>query len=237
MKAAALADIRADLRSHADDQRARVSRSFFKTGRGQYGEGDVFIGATVPQVRRVARAHRGTPLNTILELLRSKVHEERLLALLMLVETFQRGDTRTRREVHEAYLAHTAFVNNWDLVDTSAATIVGEYLDGRGMRMLTRLAKSSLLWERRIAIIATFHDIRQGRLEPTFRIADLLLDDPHDLSHKAAGWMLREAGKVDRAALRAFLDERHHRMPRTTLRYAIERFPETERKSTCVGRG
>ncbi|HEX6976352.1 MAG TPA: DNA alkylation repair protein [Vicinamibacterales bacterium] len=227
---AQLAEIRGNLHSLADERRAHVSRLFFKTGPGQYGEGDVFIGATVPQVRSVARAHRGTPLATVLHLLESRIHEDRLLALLMLVDTFQRGDTRTRREVHEAYLARTACINNWDLVDTSAAAIVGGYLDGRGMRLLTRLAKSSSLWERRIAIIATFHDIRQGRPEPTFRIADILMDDGHDLIHKAVGWMLREAGKRDVAALRAFLSTRHNRMPRAMLRYAIERFPEHERK-------
>ena len=205
-------------------------QGFFRTGPGQYGEGDVFIGVRVPEVRAVCRECRDAPLAAVLALLESRIHEERLLALLLLVHAFERGDDTTRRRIFDAYLAHTAFINNWDLVDLSAYAIVGGYLASRSRAPLARLARSHSLWERRIAIVSTFHFIRRGDLAETLRIADLLLNDPHDLIHKAVGWMLREAGKRDGAALRTFLDARHQRMPRTMLRYAIERFDEPERQ-------
>ena len=228
--ATTVAQIRRRLKACADPGHVPLLQSFFKTGKGEYGEGDVFIGVRTPEMRAICRESRGTPLASVLALLKSRVHEERALALMLLVDAFQRGDGHTRRAVYEAYLSHTAFINNWDLVDLSASAIVGGSLTGRSRSPLTRLARSSSVWERRIAIIATFHFIRLGELDDTFHIADLLLDDPHDLIHKAVGWMLREAGKRDGAALRAFLASRHHHMPRTMLRYAIERFPEAERK-------
>jgi 3-methyladenine DNA glycosylase AlkD len=157
------------------------------------------------------------------------VHEERLLALLLLVDAFQRADEADQKRLYTVYLDHTAFINNWDLVDSSAPQIVGGFLQDRSRAPLRRLARSRSLWERRIAIVATHHFIRRGDLDDTFGIAELLLDDEHDLIHKAVGWMLREAGKRDGAALRRFLNGRSSRMPRTMLRYAIERFPAAER--------
>ena len=224
------AGIRKRLKACADPGHVPILQSFFKTGEGEYGEGDVFIGVRTPEMRAICRESRGAPLSSVLALLKSRVHEERALALMLLVDAFRRGDERARRAIYEAYLSHTAFINNWDLVDLSASAIVGGHLAGRSRSPLTRLARSSSVWERRMAIIATFHFIRLGDLDDTFRIADLLLDDPHDLIHKAVGWMLREAGKSDGAALRAFLASRHQRMPRTMVRYAIERFPEAQRK-------
>jgi 3-methyladenine DNA glycosylase AlkD len=218
------------LRRHATPANAAILQRFFKTGPGEYGEGDVFVGVKVPATRRVCRECRGMAMPEIERLLTSKVHEERLLALLLLVDAFKAAADAGRRRIYDFYLDHTAYINNWDLVDASAPQIVGAYLRDRGKAPLTRLARSRSLWERRIAMIATFDFIRRGDLAETFRIADLLLDDEHDLIHKAVGWMLREAGKRDGAALRQFLASRCRRMPRTALRYAIERLPEAERR-------
>jgi 3-methyladenine DNA glycosylase AlkD len=217
------------LRRTADPSRVEVLQRFFRTGPGEYAEGDVFIGATVPAVRRLVRQFRNAPLGEVDRLLRSPVHEARLLALLLMVQAFRRGDDRLRLQVYRLYLSRTHFVNNWDLVDSSAPHIVGAWLADRSRKPLFALARSRSVWKRRIAILSTQHFIRQGDLGTTFAIADILLDDRHDLIHKAVGWMLREAGKRDGAAERRFLASRHRRMPRTMLRYAIERFPERER--------
>jgi len=225
------ASIRRRLAEHANAADAAILQRFFKTAPGEYGEGDRFIGVRIPAQRTVCRDCRDAPLPAVQALLRSRIHEERSLALLILVDVFARAAAVDRKAIYEQYLANTAFINNWDLVDASAAAIVGGYLADRSRAPLTRLAKSRALWERRIAMVATHYFIRRGDLEDTFRIADILLDDDHDLIHKAVGWMLREAGKRDGAALRHFLDERAARMPRTMLRYAIERFPEAERQS------
>ena len=212
-----------------------ILQSFFKTGPGQYGEGDRFIGVKLPVIRAVCRECRGTSLDEIQKLLRSPVHEERALALLMLVDAFKAGD-EPRAAPHLRPLSRQhRFINNWDLVDCSAAQIVGGWLRGRSTAPLTSLAKSKSLWERRIAMIATFDGIRRGDFDDTFRIADLLLHDDHDLIHKAVGWLLREVGKRDGAAERAFLADRYKTMPRTMLRYAIERFPEAERRRYLRG--
>jgi 3-methyladenine DNA glycosylase AlkD len=229
------ADLAARLRQRADRSRVPALQRFFKTGPGEYAEGDVFIGVTVPDLRRVCRECRGAAIPDLLALLGSAVHEERLLALLLLVEAFRRGTDETKREIYRLYLANTKFVNNWDLVDSSAPHIVGAWLFTRSRAPLRRLARSSSLWERRIAIIATQFFIRNGDLEETFRIADLLLADHHDLIHKAVGWMLREAGNRNPAAERAWLETRYPRMPRTMLRYAIEKFPEAERRRYLAG--
>jgi 3-methyladenine DNA glycosylase AlkD len=213
----------------ADPSRVPILQRFFRTGKGEYAEGDRFIGITVPQIRAICRTCRGTPVSEIERLLQSPVHEDRLAALLLLVDTFKLADDQGRREIYDFYLNNTRRVNNWDLVDSSAPYIVGVWLRNRNKAPLTRLAKSPLLWERRIAIVATQDFIRQRQLDETFRIADLLIADEHDLIHKATGWMLREAGKRDEAALRGYLDTRHTRMPRTMLRYAIERLPERDR--------
>ena len=224
------------LRSHANPASVAILQSFFKTGPGQYGEGDRFIGVKVPGIRTVCRECRGASLAEIQKLLRSPIHEVRALALVMLVDAFQAGDEQVRRRIYDLYLANTAFINNWDLVDCSAGQIVGGWLRGRSTAPLTRLARSKSLWERRIAMIATFDGIRRGDFDDTFRIADLLLHDDHDLIHKAVGWLLREVGKRDGAAERAFLKSRYKTMPRTMLRYAIERFPEAERRRYLEGR-
>ncbi len=222
--------VRARVRAAADPKSAAILQRFFKTRPGEYGAGDVFIGVRVPALRAICRECNDLPVPQIRSLLRSRIHEERALALMLLVEAFRRADAAGRARIYELYLDSTAFINNWDLVDLSAPQIVGGYLQDRSRAPLRRLAKSHVLWERRIAIVATLHFIRQGDLDDTFGIADLLLADEHDLIHKAVGWMLREAGKRDGAALRRFLNRRSDRMPRTMLRYAIERFSPAERQ-------
>lgn len=224
------ASIRRRLREHADPARAAALRRFFKTGKGEYGEGDRFLGLTLPVVRQVCRESRGASLQTIETLLHSPLHEERGVGLMILVDAFKQADVPGRRAIYDFYLANTARVNNWDLVDSSAAQIVGAWLHGRSRAPLRRLARSRLLWDRRIAIISTHYFIRNGEVADTFAIAEMLLRDREDLIHKAVGWMLREAEKRDPAAARAFLDRHAAAMPRTMLRYAIERFPPEERR-------
>ena len=223
--------MRRRLQARAEPGRVAVLRKFFKTGPGEYSEGDIFIGVRVPALREVCRECRGAALPDIRALLSSPIHEERALALLLLVDAFTRGDETERKRLYDFYLAHTAQINNWDLVDCSAAAIVGGWLHRRSRSRLRALARSASLWERRIAIVATHYFIRRGEIEDTLEIADLLLNDAHDLIHKAVGWMLREAAKKNGVRLRHFLDARAHRMPRTTLRYAIERFPAAERQA------
>lgn len=202
---------------------------FFKTGVGEYGEGDVLIGVRVPGCRRVARAHRDLSLDGAVELLASAVHEERLVALLIMVERYRR-DPASHESVYDSYLANTGRIDNWDLVDVSCRDIVGLHLLERSRAPLRELAGSGSVWERRIAIVSTYAFIREGQLDDTFAIAELLLDDRHDLIHKATGWMLREAGKRDEPRLIAWLDEQAATMPRTMLRYAIERLGEPDRR-------
>jgi 3-methyladenine DNA glycosylase AlkD len=222
--------IRRRLRAHADPSRVAVLQSFFKTGPGEYAEGDRFIGVKVPGLRQVCRECRGAGLDVIDQLLGSRVHEERLVALLLLNDAFKSADTDARRRIYVFYLSRTGCINNWDLVDCSAPHIVGAWLQDRDRAPLRKLARSPLLWDRRIAIVATQHFIRRGEVDDTFAIARLLLKDREDLIHKATGWMLREAEKRDPAAARAFLDAHAAAMPRTMLRYAIERFAEPERQ-------
>ena len=219
----------------ADPSDAIFLQRFFKTAPGQYGAGDKFLGLRVPDLRRLARDYRELDHARTLEMLASEWHEERLLALLMMVEQYCRGDVPAREEIHLSYLAHTRYINNWDLVDASASQIVGQHLNAGKVAPLEQLARSSDLWERRIAIVSTFHFIKGGEFRPTLRIAQLLLNDPHDLIHKAVGWMLREVGKRDRKVLDAFLLKSYQKMPRTMLRYAIERHPETARKKYLRG--
>jgi 3-methyladenine DNA glycosylase AlkD len=223
---AELRAIRRDIRKVASPQRAASHRWFFKTGPGEYGEGDKFLGVTVPEVRRLARQYDGIPLTATTALLKSAWHEERMLALLILVRQYARGDRKLREAIHRIYLRHTRWINNWDLVDCSAAQIVGAHLGRDGRSTLTRLAKSRSVWERRIAIIATYHSIKQREFAHALAIAALLRDDGHDLIHKAVGWMLREIGNRNRSVEERFLRTHARRMPRTMLRYAIERFPE-----------
>jgi len=215
-----LEQLRRRLRALADSIRAEHSLRFFKTGPGQYGEGDRFLGLVVPDMRRLVREFRALPLVDADALLASPWHEERLVALMILVEQYRRSPDAA---IYRLYLGRTDRINNWDLVDVSAPHIVGAHLASRSRKPLYRLAKSKSLWDRRIAIIATQHFIRLGDFDDTLAIARLLLNDTHDLIHKACGWMLREIGKRDERALREFLDEHAAAMPRTMLRYAIER--------------
>lgn len=227
-------EIKKDLRRIGTPERAEVSRWFFKTGPGQYGEGDIFIGITVPDMRSVAKMHRGTSLPEALRLLRSKEHEFRLTALLILVDMFSCGSGKERKGVYEAYLKNTRWVNNWDLVDVSAPNIVGEYLreHGKAKETLLALARSKYLWERRIAMVATFAFIKRGESALALCVATTLLSDEHDLMHKAVGWMLREVGKrCGEDVLMRYLEEHKKNMPRTALRYAIERFTPAKRKA------
>jgi len=230
-----VAAIRAELQGLANPKRAAVSLSFFKTGPGQYGEGDKFLGLSVPQMRQLARKYRALDDDAALELLASPWHEERLVALLLLVDGYKRGDEKRRHRIHRAYLANTRWINNWDLVDSSAEYVIGQHLDAEEIALLQKLAPSKDLWERRIAIVATFHFIKRNEFRPTLKIATMLLDDSHDLIHKAVGWMLREVGKRDRKVLDAFLERSYKTMPRTMLRYAIERHPESIRKRYLAG--
>jgi 3-methyladenine DNA glycosylase AlkD len=224
-------DARAALRALADPAVARSSARYFKTGPGQYAEGDRFIGVRVPGVRRVAREFAALPLAEVTKLLRSDAHEERLLALLILIRQYARGGPDARDRIYRLYLRSLRFVNNWDLVDVSAEHIVGRHLRDRDRAPLRDLARSPLLWERRVALLATFHYIKQGDCADTLALAEMLLGDREDLIHKAAGWMLREVGKRDPAVHATFLRTHARTMPRTMLRYAIERLPQAERKA------
>jgi len=217
------------LRESAEPGRVEALQRFFRTEPGGYGEGDRFLGVRVPPIRALVRELRGMPPDDCAVLLRSPWHEERLLALLLMGDAFSRSGDPRRQEIYRLYMSSTAFVNNWDLVDASAPHIAGAWLLHRDRSPLYALARSADLWERRIAIVATQHFIRRGDLADTFRIAEVLLHDPHDLIHKAAGWMLREAGDRDRAREEAFLRQHVRSMPRTMLRYAIEKLPEERR--------
>ena len=229
------ATIRKELRALASPETAVNLQRFFKTGPGQYGEGDVFLGIKVPPLRALAKRFPDADLNTISKLLCSPYHEERLFALLLLMQFYQAANEAAQQAAYDLYLGHTQHINNWDLVDVSAPRIVGCHLEGRPRDILYELARSSLLWERRIAILATAWFIRLDDFDDTLKIAEILLNDEHDLMHKAVGWMLREVGKRDLAAEEGFLRKHYHRMPRTMLRYAIERFPEARRKQYLNG--
>ena len=232
-----LRELRKRLRRFASARDAQFLQHFFKTGPGEYGEGDQFIGVRVPAVRRLVCEFRGLALADTCELLHSPTHEERLLALLILVDAYERGDESERAAIFRLYLDNTAHINNWDLVDGSAPGIVGRHLEARPRKILFKLAGSPDVWKRRIAVLAAFHFIRRNEFAEILRLAEMLLLDRHDLIHKAAGWMLREAGKRDVAILRGFLEQYAARMPRTMLRYAIEKLPVMERRRwLAVGR-
>ena len=213
------------LKAHADREHAKNLLRFFKTRAGDYGEGDQFLGLRVPQIRDAAKQFRALPIDEIETLLESEQHEARMLALIVMTHQYARGDAPTRNALFDLYLRRTDRINNWDLVDTSAPQIVGAHLVDGDRAILTRLARSKSIWERRISILATQWLIRLGQFDDTLRIAAMLLNDKHDLIHKAVGWMLREVGKRDLAAETRFLDKHARDMPRTMLRYAIERFP------------
>ena len=227
--------VRSALREHCNPSDAKNLQRFFKTGPGEYGEGDTFMGVRVPAIRRVARQYAGLPVTDVEALLRSEIHEERLLALIILTEKYRNGTDGERARIYKLYLDSTRFINNWDLVDTSAEHIVGAHLKDRSRRPLHELAQSENLWERRIAVMATFHFIKKGEFGETVNLAEILIADTEDLIHKAVGWMLREIGKRDQGIEEAFLKENYHRMPRTMLRYAIEKFPEDLRQQYLKG--
>ena len=234
MKQAAI--LQSQLRALASAETAANLQRFFKTGPGQYGAGDVFLGIKVPPLRALAKQHRDAGLDTIAALLASRYHEERMFALLLLMQFYQGADEAAQQAAYDLYLGHTQHINNWDLVDVSAPRIVGRHLQDRPRKVLHQLARSPLLWERRIAILATAWFIRLDDYADTLRIAEMLLQDEHDLMHKAVGWMLREVGKRDLAAEEDFLHRHYRGMPRTMLRYAIERFPEPKRKNYLHGK-
>ena len=228
-------DVRAKLRSLGSPARAEMSKRYFKTGPGQYGEGDIFYGNSAAEMRGLAREYQALAEDEILKLLRSPFHEERAVALLIFVRRFAKAELAGRKRLYDLYLSHTAFINNWDLVDASAPHVVGAHLFDKSRKPLYTLARSRSLWERRISIVATAYFIRQHDFGDTLALAERLLADKEDLIHKAAGWMLREVGKRDGDAARRFLVAHYQRMPRTMLRYAIERFPEAERQAYLKG--
>src|SRR3989344_5366021 len=223
-------DIQADLNRQADIKKAQVYQRFFKTGKGQYGEGDKFIGLTVPQLRAIAKKYSTLPLSQVKKLLQNKIHEYRLTALLILVDQYQKSDDSGQKIICDYYLKHIRYVNNWDLVDLSADKILGDYLNRKNKSILYKLAKSKNLWERRIAIVATFNFIKNNQFKEALKISEILLSDKHDLIHKAVGWMLREVGKRNQKVLESFLQKHYKNMPSTMLRYAIERFNARKKK-------
>ena len=224
-----------DLMLLANKEIAKHSQRFFKTGKGEYGESDIFLGIRVPVLRKLVNKYRGISLEEVSKLLHSKFHEERLLAVLMLVQLFKTGGDEEQKQICCLYLENTKFINNWDLVDISAGNIVGAYLYEKDREPLFRLVKSQNLWERRISIISTFHFIRNYDFDDTLKIAEILLNDKEDLIHKAVGWMLREVGKRELEIEEEFLQEHYQEMPRTMLRYAIERITEARRKMYLKG--
>lgn len=228
-------EIQNRLKKIGNDEKAKVLQRFFKTGPGEYGEGDIFIGVKVPELRKLAREYQSITEQDVEQLLQSLIHEERLLALLILVRQYAQGDEASKRRIYELYLNNIQYVNNWDLVDASAEHIVGAFLMDKDKEPLYRLAKSENLWERRISVMATFHFIKQGHFSVTLDLVERLLSDKEDLIHKAAGWMLREIGKRAMSVEEDFLGAHYQKMPRTMLRYAIERFPECRRQKYLRG--
>lgn len=226
-------ELKKEIQKNANRERAEISQRFFKTGPGEYGEGDVFVGIAVPRARYIAKKYSHVSLGDVETLMRSKIHEERLIALLILVE--KNKEERNENHIQRIYLKNMRWVNNWDLVDLSADKIVGRHLYNRKKDLLFSLAKSENVWERRIATIATFYFIKNEKYDDTLKIAKMLMNDTHDLIHKAVGWMLREIGKRSLSVEEKFLKTHYKKMPRTMLRYAIERFPEAKRKRYLKG--
>ena len=227
--------VKRDLALLADSERAEGLAWFFKTGKGQYGEGDRFLGITAPQQRKVAAIYRDLPLNEIARLLKSPYHEHRSVGLAILVLQFNRGTAEVRERIFDFYLETTDRINNWDLVDSSAPYIVGQYLMDKPRDVLYQLARSENLWERRIAIVSTLAFVKAGDLEDAYRVSELLLGDKHDLIHKAVGWVLRETGKISRSRQLEFIALHYRQIPRTALRYAIEHLPPLDRKQVLAG--
>ncbi|MFU8781043.1 MAG: DNA alkylation repair protein [Kiritimatiellia bacterium] len=235
MKTTILKPLRTVLRDHANPADAETLRRFFKTGPGEYAEGDIFIGVRVPIIRRIAKEYQTLPLREATTLLKSKTHEERMLALVILMHQYEKGTPDEQTKIYNLYMANTAHINNWDLIDVTAPHIVGAFLQNQPRAPIYDFARSDSLWERRIAIIATLHFIKNCDFEDTLAIAEILLHDKHDLIHKAVGWMLREVGKRDIHTQKSFLKKHYPTMPRTMLRYAIEKFPEESRQRYLTG--
>ena len=217
------------LQALSDAEKREIFPKFFKAGKGEYGEGDRFLGVTVPNIRAIAKLHKDISIEEIRELLQSEWHEVRLCALIIMVEKSKKKDEALRKELFNLYLSQTKRINNWDLVDLSCRFIIGEYLLDKSRDILYQLAQSSLLWDNRIAIVSTYAFIRKGQLEDTYALSDLMMQHPHDLMHKAIGWMLREAGKRNPERLYDYVMSHRADMPRTMLRYAIEKFSPKER--------
>jgi len=237
-------EIKKEIATYSDPEKIKAYKWFFKTGKGQYGEGDRFLGVTVPHSRAVAKKFKDADLSTVQSLLKSKFHEERLVALLILTYKFPKASDKEKEEITKFYLQNTKYINSWDLVDLSAHKILGYFIFNHpdtsfkgqtGNNLLSSLAKSGSLWERRIAIISTFYFIAQNSFDKSLQIAEVLLNDNEDLIHKAVGWMLREIGKRDQKAEEIFLKKYYKKMPRTMLRYSIEKFPEGLRKKYLEG--
>ena len=228
--------ITSELQALSDDEKREIYPKFFKAGKAEYGEGDRFLGVTVPNIRAIAKQYKNISLNEIRELMQSEWHEVRLCALLIMVEKNKKKDETLRQQLFDLYLSQTDRINNWDLVDLSCRFIVGEYLLDKSRDILYQLAQSPLLWDNRIAIVSTYAFIRKGQLEDTYALSDLMMHHPHDLMHKAIGWMLREAGKRDANRLYNYVMSHRADMPRTMLRYAIEKFSPAER-SILMKRG
>ena len=229
--------IRKEIKTISDPKRATALQRFFKTGKGEYGYGDVFVGLTLPQIRNLVKKYQEMDLKDVVMLLQSKIHEERMIALLVLVEQYKKANEKVKKQIFNLYLANTKYINSWDLVDVTTPRIIGEYLKDKDRSILYKLAKSDGLWEKRISIMATYQFIATlKQFKDTFAIADILLNDKHDLIHKAVGWMLREVGKrISQETEEEFLKTRYKKMPRTMLRYAIERFPEDLRLKYLKG--
>lgn len=221
--------ITSELQALTNAEKREIFPRFFKAGKGEYGEGDRFLGVTVPNIRAIAKLHKDISIEEIRELIQSEWHEVRLCALIIMVEKSKKKDEALRKELFNLYLSQTKRINNWDLVDLSCRFIIGEYLLDKSRDILYQLAQSSLLWDNRIAIVSTYAFIRKGQLEDTYALSDLMMQHPHDLMHKAIGWMLREAGKRNPERLYDYVMSHRADMPRTMLRYAIEKFSPKER--------
>jgi 3-methyladenine DNA glycosylase AlkD len=229
-------NIQRKLQELGSREKAKVLQRFFKTGPGEYGEGDVFVGVKVPELRKLAKEYHEITVKEVKQLLRSAIHEERLLALFILVRKYSKGNEAEKKRIYELYLKNTQFINSWDLVDISAHHIIGAFLVDKSKEPLYSLAKSMNLWERRISIISTFYFIKHDKYAETIKISEILLTDEQDLIHKAVGWMLREVGKRHMPTEEKFLRKHYKRMPRTMLRYAIEKFPEDKRQRYLKGK-
>lgn len=228
-------DLKRTVRKQSNPEKGKFLQRFFKTGKGEYAEGDIFAGITVPVSRKISRQFKNLSLNDLSKVIKSKIHEERLIALFILVGRMQKANEKEREKIYKFYLKNLKYINNWDLVDLSADKIIGEYLFDKKRELLFKLVKGSL-WERRIAVLSSFNFIKKNDYSTTLKICKLLLTDKEDLIHKATGWMLREIGKRDLKTEEDFLKLYYKKMPRTMLRYAVEKFPERKRKSYLLGR-